>query len=437
VALFAVSLELLGLDVVMEYVGTEPSGVKSNVNILNSDNLPYNPFMWNGVLALCSLLEERTGDAVEIIADYWAKLCGTSCSDCPMQHDEVFEEEDKMKNGYRVNVLVYTSFDLEKFPANTPANIVMSIFFRLRAIKTGTTDLGSIAAVLANGGVHPTTNVSVFQPDTVRQTLSMMYSAGCEAQSGELSFKVGVPAKSSSEGVMLIVLPNIMGLAVVSPKVQENGVSLGGWKFCEDFGAEFNCHVLAGSATSSAKNDPSLYHFHMETELGQQLLEAAERGDIMNLTKLHQLGFSFDWTDYDYRSAAHVAACNGHVKVLKYLFRKGADMQAKDRWGIIAMDDATRKGHHKAAALLKNMVRDDDGISGGMSDVGSQVSTMTAGGHRKLSSTKIERTQCPVAAKMRMGSWDAIQEGDCEGEEDEEDEVEEQEDLASIGQISV
>merc|ERR1719247_3602408 len=105
-------------------------------------------------------------------------------------------------------------------------------------------DLGSIAAVLANGGVHPMTNVTVFQPDTVKCVLSMMYSAGCEAQSGELSFKVGVPAKSSSEGAILIVWPNIMGLCIVSPEVQENGVSVGGLKFCSDLGNEFNCHVL-------------------------------------------------------------------------------------------------------------------------------------------------------------------------------------------------
>merc|ERR1719428_2022622 len=163
VAIFAVSMELLGLDAVMEFVGTEPSGMKSCKPVLNSENLPYNPFMWNGVLALCSLLEERCGDAVEIISEHWAKLCGC-VGDCPMQYDEVFEEEDKRKNNYRVNALVYKSLDLKKFPAVVPPNIVVSTFFRLRAIKTSTTDLGSIAAVLANGGVHPNTNESVFTP---------------------------------------------------------------------------------------------------------------------------------------------------------------------------------------------------------------------------------------------------------------------------------
>lgn len=416
VALFAVSMELLGLDSVKEFVGLEPSGVKSSTMILNSEGLPFNAFMWNGVLALCSLLEEKFDDAIAIIAEYWAKLCGTTTGDCPMQYDEAFEEEDMRKNGYRINALLYTSLDLQKFPANTPPNSVMSIFFRLRAIKTRTTDLGSIAAVFANSGVHPMTNVPVFQPDTVKSVLSMMYSSGCEAKSGELSFKVGVPAKSSCEGAVLIVLPKVMGLCVVAKEVEENGVSLGGLKFCSDFGNEFNCHVLGGSSTSSAKEDVSLYHFQTDMELCNQLLFAAESGDVMTLAQLHQLGFSLDYADYDERSAAHVAAASGQIKVLKYLHYRGADMQVTDRWGGRPIDDANKKGHHRAAAVLQDMQqeRDLDGMFD-RSDTESCVSASSSNRSRGKKSRSHRRRECPVAAQggERKGSTcDVIKEGD-------------------------
>ena len=58
-AVFATALEVLGQDVVMEFIATEPSGVKSNTAVLNADNVPYNPFMWNGMLTLISLLDEK------------------------------------------------------------------------------------------------------------------------------------------------------------------------------------------------------------------------------------------------------------------------------------------------------------------------------------------------------------------------------------------
>jgi glutaminase len=196
VALFAASMELLGLDSVMKYVSLEPSGSKSCADILNSENLPYNPFMWNGVLALCSLLEENFGDAIAITTEYWAKLSGIDNQSYSMQYDEAFEEEDKRNNFHQVSSLVHKSLHLHKFPTKPSPDTVVSAFFRIRSIKTCTKDLGSIAAVFANGGSHPLTNIPVFQPDTVKCVLSMMYSAGCEAQSGELSFKVGVPAKS-------------------------------------------------------------------------------------------------------------------------------------------------------------------------------------------------------------------------------------------------
>jgi ankyrin repeat protein len=151
-------------------------------------------------------------------------------------------------------------------------------------------------------------------------------------------------------------------------------------------------------------------------ELCHQLLFAAEHGDMMTLSKLHQLGFSLDFTDYDYRSAAHVAAANGQVKVLKYLSKKGANMQVQDRWGILPMDDAKRKGHFKAAALIQDMVRDDD--DDGLSDAGSVLTTSS---RLSLNSRggKSERAACPVAAKMgfQSSAFDCID----EGEEDESD----------------
>jgi glutaminase len=414
--ILALGIELVGQEVIMDFVGTEPSGAKSDTAILNADDVPYNPFMWNGMLSLISLLEEKCGNTERVIEEIWTQLCSLD-QDSIMQCDEVWMRDDQQKHTNKVMVLLYSCLDLQKFPTQSSPEKVMDIFFRLRAIRTSTQGLGSIGAVFANSGRHPLTGDQIFQPETVKSVLSMMYAAGCNAQSGEFSFKVGIPAKSSSEGAVLLVLPNVLGMCIVSPEINHNNVSIGAMNFCTTFAQEFNCHVLAGDSKSSGKGDVTLYHFHTDMELCDQLLLAAEAGDTITLSALHQLGFSLDYSDYDYRSAAHVAACNNKMNVLKYLAKKGANMFPKDRWGSTPYDDATRKKHHKAACFLKSVEDQDDDMA--MSDCGSCVSSMSSINHVRVGfgqSTKSERAMAPVAAKM--GAMVTVEENNEDDDDD-------------------
>merc|ERR1712071_442806 len=108
----------------------------------------------------------------------------------------------------------------------------------------GSEDLCNIAACVANGGLNPWTGKRICAPENAKHLISLMYAAGCETQSGEFSFKVGVPAKSNKEGVILLAIPNVGGICVVSTELGPQGVSKGGLKFCFDFSSTFNCHAL-------------------------------------------------------------------------------------------------------------------------------------------------------------------------------------------------
>jgi Ca2+-binding EF-hand superfamily protein len=94
----------------------------------------------------------------------------------------------------------------------------------------------------------------------------------------------------------------------------------------------------------------------------EQLLFFAEHGDLKGLATLHQLGFSLDYTDYDYRSAAHLAASTNQIKVLKYLHKKGVYLHSKDRWKITPYDEAKLSGYREAQRLLKELVGCDFSI---------------------------------------------------------------------------
>ncbi|KAL9186070.1 hypothetical protein ACHAXT_005308 [Thalassiosira profunda] len=57
--------------------------------------------------------------------------------------------------------------------------------------------------------------------------------------------------------------------------------------------------------------------------------------------------------DYDSRTALHLAAGEGHLDVVKYLCKRGANVNAEDRWGGKPLDDALQKGNEEVAKVLK------------------------------------------------------------------------------------
>jgi len=69
-----------------------------------------------------------------------------------------------------------------------------------------------------------------------------MTSCGMYDYSGAFAFKVGLPAKSGVSGLILLVVPNIMGLCLWSPQLDRMGNSVRGLAFSEMLVKRFNFH---------------------------------------------------------------------------------------------------------------------------------------------------------------------------------------------------
>ena len=64
-----------------------------------------------------------------------------------------------------------------------------------------------------------------------------------------------------------------------------------------------------------------------------ELLFLSSQGDKEAISALLAEGVDVCVADFDDRTALHVAACEGHSEVVEYLIKKGANVNARDRWG--------------------------------------------------------------------------------------------------------
>ena len=56
-------MDLLGVDEVSNYVGTEPSGGANNTTRFNSEQKPHNPINIAGGIMVCSLIKPELSDS--------------------------------------------------------------------------------------------------------------------------------------------------------------------------------------------------------------------------------------------------------------------------------------------------------------------------------------------------------------------------------------
>ncbi|KAF1890952.1 hypothetical protein Lal_00037523 [Lupinus albus] len=78
---------------------------------------------------------------------------------------------------------------------------------------------------------------------------------------------------------------------------------------------------------------------------GVRLMYSANEGDLDGILEVLESGVSVNFRDIDYRTALHIAACQGLTDVVALLIEKGAEVDPKDRWG------STDNQHSRAVAL--------------------------------------------------------------------------------------
>uniref|UniRef100_A0A8C2J1V2 glutaminase n=1 Tax=Cyprinus carpio TaxID=7962 RepID=A0A8C2J1V2_CYPCA len=94
--------------------------------------------------------------------------------------------------------------------------------------------------------------------------------------------------------------------------------------------------------------------FYFQNKSVVDLMFAAYSGDVSALRRIALSAVNMELTDYDTRSALHVASAEGHLDPVKFLTHTcKVNPYAKDRWGNTPLDDAMQFGHSAVVKVLQ------------------------------------------------------------------------------------
>jgi glutaminase len=346
---YATALDLHGREKVHQHVGREPSGRSFNELALNERGLPHNPMINSGAIMCSSLIKPSAplADRFDFIMQKWRDLAGgrNIAFDNAVYHSE-------KESADRNFALAYFMRENGAFPENTDVVKTLEFYFQCCSITVDVREMSVIAATFANGGVCPITNRRVFNAETVKDCLSLMYSCGMYDYSGEYAFSVGIPAKSGVSGALMLVVPSVCGIALWSPRLDKHGNSVRGVRFSQRLVETFSFHTYANMVNNQSLVDPTVTEVLREADQSNLLCAAAARGDLGELRRLIAGGADVSQADYDGRTALHLAASEGRAEAVRLLIEAGCGLTPLDRWGNTPLDDAKREGRDEIVTYL-------------------------------------------------------------------------------------
>lgn len=233
------ALEERGIKEVQEKIGSDSSFLPFNSAIAMeiSNNKTLNPFVNAGAMATTSLMYDKSKKK------YWTKIHKNmnNFAGRELEISKQIYKSESMTNGHNKG-LAYLLQAHGKFYGDVESSV--DIYTKQCSVLTCSEDIAVMAATLANNGINPKTNKKVMSKKNITYVLGQMLVGGLYQYSDDWIIDVGIPSKSGVGGVILCVVPGIMGIGIVSPPLDDAGNSFKGIKTAELLSKNLNLSVL-------------------------------------------------------------------------------------------------------------------------------------------------------------------------------------------------
>lgn len=250
---FLFALALLDTDgEAMQRIGIEPTGESFDaIKLESGTGRPPDPMVNAGALLTASLVD---GGDVDGRNDRILRGLSAFAGQPLEVDDDVARSEHLL--GDRNHALAHLM--RAEGTLEVGADDAVAVYARACAALIDARALAVMGATLAFGGVNPVTGERVLPQGLARDVVSVMATCGVYDGSGRWLHRVGVPAKSSVSGGLVLSVPARLGAAVISPPLDERGTSVRGRIACEILSDELDLHSLGSNRADERGGHPRL-----------------------------------------------------------------------------------------------------------------------------------------------------------------------------------
>jgi glutaminase len=104
----------------------------------------------------------------------------------------------------------------------------LKVYTKQCSVMVNSNDIAIMAATLANYGKNPITKKNIISKEKSEYIITHMANHGLYNESKIWWKNTFLPTKSGVGGVIMIVIPGVMGIGIISPPLNKNGNSIKG-----------------------------------------------------------------------------------------------------------------------------------------------------------------------------------------------------------------
>lgn len=217
----ALALKKYGVKEIKQKIGAFSSKQKFNsiCAVDTMSNHTINSFDNGGAMATTSLLykpnkKEYIADIVNIMSECAGKKLYVNNK---VYKSEISQIDHNLAIAYSLKSYHRFYNDVET---------CVDVYTQQCSVMVTSQDVALMACTLANGGINPKTKAAIIRKKDIKYIIDHMCLNGLYNQTDAYMKDVGLPSKSGVGGILLVILPGIMGISIVSPPLNKYGNSL-------------------------------------------------------------------------------------------------------------------------------------------------------------------------------------------------------------------